>query len=181
MPIFRAAPSNDLGTAIRQAIASSNLGPMAEIQADMSAAKTVRDLGLAEKARAEVEEMQRAQADRNNPALATEYARNVAGLDAPTATRLSNHLAGVLEQPGPGDQDDAMMVGKDAEPYVTGAPSVTDGQRRGFQTALASLIANRLATGKTNADQLAQGTNVLNKTAVTNEATDATTVPNANR
>jgi hypothetical protein len=181
MPTFRSAPSSDLGSAIRRAMASSNLGPMAEMQADMAAANTAKNLGLAEKARAEVEAMQRAEADRANPQLATEYAGNAAGMNMSDATRLSNHLRGVLEQPGPGDQADAMMVGKDAQPYVTGAPNVSEGQRRGFQTALASLIANRLATGKTNADQLAQGGAVLNKTALANEASDATDVPTENR
>jgi DNA-binding phage protein len=84
MPVFRATPSGDLGTAIRRAIESSNAGPMAEIQADMAAAKTVRDVSLADKARMEVEQMQRAAADRANPALATEYATNAAGMDSAT-------------------------------------------------------------------------------------------------
>jgi hypothetical protein len=181
MPVFRAAPSSDLGSSIRRAIASSNLGPMGEIQADMAAAQTARNLGLAEKARAEVEAMQRSEADRRNPQLATEYAGNVAGMDVPTATRLSNHLRGVLEQPAAADVDDAMSIGKEAQPFVTGAPNVSDGQRRGFQTALASLIANRLATGHTNAEQLARAGGDLNKTALQNEASDATTVPDANR
>jgi hypothetical protein len=151
------------------------------MQADMGAAQTAKNLSLADKARAEVEQMQRAEADRANPALATEYAGNVAGMNAPDATRLSNHLRGVLEQPAPADIEDAAMHGNEAQPFVTGPPNVGEGQRRGFQSAIASLIANRLATGKTNAEQLARAGGDINKVALQNEATDATTVPDQNR
>lgn len=183
MPVFRSTPSRDLTSSIRRAVASAGMAndPLNEMQADMAAASTAQKLSLADKARAEVEQMQRAEADRKDPALAAEYAGNVAGLDVPTATRLSNHIRGVLEQPSRADIEDADMVGAEAQPFVTGAPNVTEGQRRGFQSALASLIANRLATGKTNAEQLAQAGGTVNKTALQNEASDATTVPDENR
>lgn len=183
MPIFRTAPSTDLRSAVARAVASSGQGnnPLLEMQADMGAAQTARNLSLADKARLEVEQMQRAEAERNNPAVATEYAGHVAGVDLPTATRLSNHLRGVLEQPAPADIEDAAMHGNEAQPFVTGAPNVGEGQRRGFQSALASLIANRLATGKTNAEQLARAGGDINKVALQNEAAGAATVPDANR
>lgn len=181
MPTFRAAPSTDLASSIRRAMQSTNLGPAMDLQADAAAASTAHNLGLAEKARAEVEAMQRAEADRTNPALATEYAGHAAGMNLPDASRLSSHIRGVLEQPGPGDVDDAMVAGKDAQPYVTGAPNVPEGQKRLFQSALAATIANRLGTGKTNAEQLAHAGDRLNETALAQQAADTTDVPTANR
>lgn len=181
MPTFRTAPSRDLGSAIRRAVESTNLGDGVNVQADMAAAKTARDIGLAEKARAEAEAIRNAETARNDPKVATEYAGNAAGMTNPDATRLSNHLRGALEQPTSNDDLDASMRGQEAQPFVTGAPNVSEGQRRGFQTALASLIANRVATGHTNAEQLARAGADLNKTALQNEATDATTVPEQNR
>lgn len=183
MPVFRTRPSANLSNSIRRLIASGGSGitPMQEAQADMMASQTARNLTLADKARAEVEAMQRSEAARNDPAVATEYAGNAAGLDRPTSTRLSNHLRGVLEQPGPSDIDDAAAVGRDAQPYVTGAPNLEPGQQRVFQSALASTIANRLATGKTNAAQLAQAGDRINETALTNQAANTEDVPAANR
>jgi hypothetical protein len=83
-------------------MASSNLGPMAEMQADMAAANTAKNLGLAEKARAEVEAMQRAEADRANPQLATEYAGNVAGMNTPTRRACRITCAACSSSLGPG-------------------------------------------------------------------------------
>jgi hypothetical protein len=183
MPTFRTAPSTSLTASIRRMVASGGgkLSPLQEMQADAMAAQTAQHLGLAEKARAEAEAMRNSQADRANPAVATEYAGNVAGIDAPTATRLSNHLRGVLEQPSVADMDDAAIVGAEAKPFVTGAPNLEPGTQRLFQSALASTIANRLATGKTNAHQLALSGEHINKTALINDAANAETVPEANR
>lgn len=183
MPTFRTKPSGDLTSAVRRLVASggSNLGPLGEAQADAMAAKTARDMSLAEKARAEVEAMRGAEAARSDPALAAEYAGNVAGMDVPTSTRLSDHLRGVLEQPAPGDVDDAMTIGREAQPYPTGAPNVAEPQKRLFQSALASAVANRIATGKTNAAQLAQAGDRINETALTNQAANTESVPAANR
>lgn len=160
---------------------SSNLGPMAEMQADAAAAQTAQHFGLAEKARAEVEAMQRAEADRTSPAVATQYAGHAAGMTMPDASRLSQHIQGVLEQPGPGDIDDAMVVGKEAQPYPTAAPNVPDAQKRLFQSALAATFANRMATGKTNAEQMAHAGERVNETALINQAANEPDVPTANR
>lgn len=183
MPTFRTAPSSSLTASVRRLVASggANIGPLQEVQADLAAAQTARNMSLAEKARAEVEAMRRAEADRTNPELAAEYAGNAAGLDAPTSTRLANHLRGVLEQPSAADIEDAGAVGAEAKPFVTGAPNVEPGARRLFQSAIASTIANRLATGKTNAAQLAQSGDRINETALTQQAAEAPDVPTGNR
>jgi hypothetical protein len=95
MPTFRTAPSSSLTTSIRNMIASggSKLGPVQEMAVDEAAARTAHNVGLAEKARAEVEAMTAAQAQRNDPALRTEYAAHAAGIDLPAATRLSGRSA----------------------------------------------------------------------------------------
>lgn len=181
MPTFRTAPSSDLGSAIRRAVASANLGPEVNMQADMAAAQTAHNLGLAEKARAEAEAVRAADVARADPGVATEYASHASGMSVPNGTRLSNHLRGVLEQPGPSDYEDASAMGREAQPFVTGAPNVGEPQKRVFQSALASTIANRLATGKTNAEQLAHAGDRINETALTNEAANTADVPTANR
>lgn len=183
MPTFRTTPSSNLTGSIRRLLASGGgkLGPLGEMQADQAAATTARNMSLAEKARAEVEAMRGAQADRADPALATEYASHAAGIDVPTGTRLSDHIRGKLEQPSIADKDDADMIGAEAQPYVTGAPNVDQTSTRLFRSALASTIANRIATGKTNAQQLAQAGDRVNETALTNVAANTEDTPTANR
>jgi hypothetical protein len=151
------------------------------MQADMAAAQTAQHMGLAEKARAEAEALRNAETARSDPAVASEYASHAAGIDVPSGTRLSNHLRGVLEQPTSNDDLDASMRGREAQPFVTGAPNVGDPQKRVFQSALAATIANRLGTGKTSADQLAHAGDRINETALTNEAANTADVPTANR
>ncbi len=179
MPLFRTTPSSSLAASIRRLMASggSQLSPLQEMEADFAAAKTAHQRSLVDKVRAEVEAMNSAKAAREDPALAAEYAGNVAGLDVPTSTRLSNHLRGVLEQPSGADYED----NPDVQPYPTGAPNVGAPEKRLFQSALASTLANRMATGKTNASQLAQAGDRINETALTNEAARTTDTPAANR
>jgi hypothetical protein len=169
MPTFRTAPSAGLAESIRRAVASGGgrLSPLQEIQADQEAAETAQRLSLAEKARFEVEQAQRAAQLRTDPMARSQFAAHAAGLDEPTGARLAAHLRGELEQPSPADIDDAAAVGREAQPFVTGAPNVTTGQRRAFQSALAATMANALATGNTNAEQLTQATGNLQTQALT--------------
>lgn len=183
MPVFRTTPSTSLTQSIARAVRSAGMAdnPMLEMQADQAAASTAQHLSLAEKARAEADQMRRAEADRQNPAIATEFASRASGMTDVQGTRMSNYLKGVLEQPGPSDVDDAAAVGKEAQPFATAAPNVGDQQKRGFQTALAALVANRLATGHTNADQLTQATGNLQKQSLVEQAAEAPDVPTGNR
>lgn len=154
---------------------------MGEMQADAAAARTARDMSLAEKARAEVEAMQAAQTARNDPALATEYAAHASGIDMPAASRLTDAIRGKLEQPSQADIDDADMAGSVAKPFPTERPVLGPGQERAFRSALAATIANRVATGKTNAEQLAHSGDRIAGTSMSTEAGETEDVPSANR
>lgn len=183
MPTFRSQPSSDLASSIRRAVASRNFNNPDQINmvADQAAATTAQHMGLAEKARAEAEAIRNAEAARGDPKVSQEFASRSAGLTDAEGGRLMGHLRGAIEQPSSNDDLDASMVGKEAQPFTMEPPNIKPGQRRGFESALASTIANRIATGHTNAQQLAMSGQDINKTAVQNAATDATSVPEANK
>ncbi len=180
MPTFRTAPSSSLTGSIRRLIASGggNLSPLLEMQADSAAATTARNMSLAEKARAEVEAMQAAETRRADPAMRTEYAAHAAGIDLPDATRLTRAIRGEMD-PNPQGAEDA--TGNLYGDVPVARPNLPAGSERVFRSALASTMANLLATGKTNAAQLAQAGDRVNETALTNEAANTTNLPTANR
>lgn len=183
MPTFRSQPSSDLASSIRRAVASRSLAGNEDalnMQADQAAAVTAQHLGLAEKARAEAESLRNAEAARSDPKVAQEYASRSSGLTDAEGSRLMGSIRGAMEQPSSNDDLDASMAGREAQPFVMEPPNIKPGQRRGFESALASTIANRIATGHTNAEQLAKSGQDINKTAVENAATDAQSVPEAN-
>lgn len=173
MPTFRTSPSLDLKASIRRLVASQDAGGEGEMAADFAAARTAKEMSLAEKARAEVEKIKNSEADRRDPALTAEYAGNVAGMDRPSAYRMAANLRGDLEQPSAADIDDAEAAGGAAKPYITGAPNVGPDQRQAFQGALASAFANRLATGNTNAEQLAKAAGTFNENPILSKAAEA--------
>lgn len=184
MPYFSSTPSSGLAASLRRAVGGLGggaLDPLQAIQIDRLAADTAHKLTLSEKLRVESENLRRAGADRQSPELASEYASNAAGIDIPTGTRLSNHLRGVLEQPSAADIDDSAAVGREAEPFRTGAPNIEPGKRRLYQSAIAATIANRLATGKTNAQQLTAAGGNVQGDQLTEEAIQAPTNTIANR
>ncbi|HEX5128100.1 MAG TPA: hypothetical protein VFV90_00055 [Usitatibacter sp.] len=183
MPTFRTTPSSNLTTSIRRMLASQNVGPMMDVQADIAAARTARDMSLAEKARLEVEDMQRAEALRRDPAAATEYASRAAGLTDPQGTALSRYIRGEM-QPAPQPlQEEAAGLGVGGLPDQPAAlPSdVTPAQRGAFSNALAALIANQLATGKTNVQQLTAGQGNLQEQDLQRQAAEAPDVATGNR
>lgn len=179
MPTFRTAPSQSLTTSIRNLVASggSKLSPMGEIQADSAAARTARDLSLAEKVRLEVEQMREADARRRDPAYAQEYAGHVAGIDQPDSERLMAAISGKLEEPSAADYEDNPAV----QPYPVQRPNLAPGQERQFRSALAATMANMLATGKTSADQLAHAGDRINTEGLRTEAAYAPDVETGNQ
>lgn len=181
MPTFRTTPSSSLTGAIRRMLQSGGpqMGQMAEMQGDLAAATTARNMSLAEKARAEVEAMQTAEARRNDPAVRTEYAAHSAGIDMPDATRLMRAIRGEVDPnpQGPADASDNVY----GDVPVTRPDNLPAGSERLFRSALASAIANNIATGKTNAAQLAQAGGAINDTALTSEAANTEDLPTANR
>lgn len=180
MPTFRTAPSANLAGSIKRLLASSrsSLGPLAEVQADAAAAQTARNMSLAEKARAEVEAMHQQQAARNDPAQRTEYAAHASGIDMPEATQLYKAIQGAVEQPLTTHDDEGNVL---APSRYQRPENLPEGSERVFRSALASTIANNIATGKTNAAQLAQAGDRINETALTNQAANTTDIPTANR
>ncbi len=181
MPTFRTTPSSSLTQSIRRMLQSGGdrMGPLIEMQADQAAATTARNMSLAEKARAEVEAMRAAEAQRNDPALRTEYAAHTAGIDMPDATRLVRAIRGEVDPNPQGPADAADNVYGDVP--VTRPENLPAGSERLFRSALASTIANSIATGKTNAAQLAQAGGTINDTALTSEAANTADLPTANR
>jgi hypothetical protein len=182
MPYFSTRPRSSLGSSIRRLFAGgAGIDPSQQIGIEQAAATTAHRLALMDKLRAETGQMEQAAAARVNPDLAAEYAGHAAGMDVPTATRMGQHLRGVMEQPSTADVEDAAMAGRDAAPYRVSAPDVTPGQRRLFQSAIAATIANRLATGKTNADQFAKAGGNVQDNMLTEEAIAAKDLPTQNR
>lgn len=174
MPYFSTAPSTSLSAAIRRAVSGGGgLDGMQQIAIDQAAASTAQHQSLAQKARAEAEALLHALAQRNDPRIAEQFASNAAGLDLPTGRRLASNLRGDMEQPAPADIDDAATVGREAEPFPMAAPNVPQGIRERFQAASASLLANQLATGKTNAEQLVHAAGRGQENAVLGAAADA--------
>lgn len=156
MPLFRTARPNSLGASIQNLIGQGGgQGALSELYGESMAAKIAHDWSAAEKLRAEAEAGRASLAARTNPAIAEQFATQAAGLDIPSGRRLGAHLRGDMEQPSGADIEDAGAAGVEARPYVTGAPVLEPGQRERFQNAIGATIANVLATGKTNAEQLA--------------------------
>lgn len=176
MPTFRTAPSSSISTSLRNLMRSSD-GSLDQIMADQMAARTARDVGLAEKARLEAEAMRRIA----DPKLRTEFASHAAGINVDDGSRLANHIRGVLEQPAQADIDDADRTGTVAEPFRTAAPVLQEGQEGRFRSAMAAQIASMIATGKTNADQLLQAAGQAQDNALVDQASRTTSVPDANR
>lgn len=181
MPTFRTTPSSSLTQSIRRMLQSGGdrMGPLIEMQADQAAATTARNMSLAEKARAEVEAMRAAEAQRNDPAVRTEYAAHSAGIDMPDATRLMRAIRGEVDPNPQGPADAADNVYGDVP--VTRPENLPAGSERLFRSALASAIGNSIATGKTNAAQLAQAGQTLNEAGLTTEAAHTADLPAANR
>ncbi len=132
-------------------------------------AHTAQATALAEKVRQEIDQLRGAERLRNDPNAATEYAGNAAGLTMPVAQQLGGYVRGTpVESAGP------VRPGIDETPMQNPSmpDGVTDPQRRTFQSALGSLMANRLATGHTNADQLTQAGGNLQTQGITQAVQD---------
>lgn len=179
MPLFRSQPSRNLMSSVQRLVASGGgkLTPLAEMQADMAAAKTARDMSLAEKARVEAEHARKIEQQRTDPATLTDFASNAAGMDTPSGTRLMAHLRGALEEPGPSDYEDNPNV----QPYPVQPPNLEPGQRGKFQNALTAAAANLLASGKTNANQLMQAAGGAQDLMLADEASRAPDAETGNR
>ena len=100
---------------------------------DSHVAQVGQRTALAEKARQEVEALRAEQAFRADPENGLTFAAVNAGLTLPVARQFRDAILGV---------------------EGVEAPALTPEQDRAFRSFMGSVIGNRLATGKTNADQL---------------------------
>lgn len=116
---------------------------------------------LTAKVMEEVNAMREAERLRSDPGMATEYGARASGMQLPDANAVEDNFRGrQVELAGPPN----VNAGETSMPTATTPmpTSVTPQQVQQYQSSLASLMANRLATGKTNANQLTQaGGNIL--------------------
>lgn len=160
MPLLSARKPRSISQSIAALLGSSadlNANDVATI--DGKAANTAYHSALAQKAFEEVKRERESAQMRSDPEMQARYGSNVAGITEPQGSQLSKALRGVVaEQPVANDDE-----GNALPPAPYQMPSdVNPAQVRTFQTAIASTLANLLATGKTNADQMTQaGGNLL--------------------
>ena len=153
MPLFKSQRPRGIGQSVRAMLSSSpRLSGVEQAQAEHLGAQTGHQQALSEQIRLKLEQEREAAQARSDPNLRTEYAGTVAGLDSPTARRFEKFRTGAVEpQIAPMDEE-----GNPMPPAVYARPeNVTPEQERSYRSALASTMANMLATGETNAEQLA--------------------------
>jgi hypothetical protein len=167
-----------LARAVHRAFNSGRVSPLDEMRADAMAADVAHKSLLAQQVQAKLDRDRESDALRRDPAAQLQYAADVAGLDTPTATQAYKALRGVRERPPIEYDDEGNLM-----PDVTYAmPSgLRPGQREALQRGLAMLQASRLATGPTNAEQLAQVGSHLLKQDLMSQAANAPDVETGNR
>lgn len=158
MPTFRSTKPASIMQSIATLFHSSpELSGPDIMNAALARAKIGQQEALAEQARAKVEQMRAADTARRDPGLQRDYAAFSSGTTVPEAQRLLQVHAGEM---APG-QLPAIDTQGQAAPEAARVPiqppaSVSPQQSQIFNAAMASLIGNQLATGKTNAEQLAK-------------------------
>lgn len=204
MPLLRTSPAPDLighvqgtinrmnseadrasgrsGTRLAQAaqrlFGGGKMSPLDEMRTDKMAADVAHTTLLARKVQAELDREQAADRMRADPAAQTQYAADVAGMDATTGTQTYKALRGVRERPLIEVDDEGNPM-----PDVSFAipAGLKPGQRERFQQAMAALQGSRLATGSTNAEQLAQAGSHLLRQDLMSQAANAPDVETGNR
>lgn len=116
-----------------------------------SRASAQNQTALAEKVRLELEQMRNAENMRKDPAMAAEFGARSAGINLADAGRIDQNFRGESLPPTtPMDDEGNAMP---AAPIQV--PSNVNPQQLGlYNAARAGLMANNLATGKTNGEQL---------------------------
>lgn len=184
MPMFTMnqdnSPSGSPSDAFRKMMVSLGTGgqgvidPLKLMQATNLGTEAALHMASTQKAQQETSILKQRQADQNDPVLQNRFLANSAGTDEPSATRLGAHLRGIMEQPSSADIQDADLAGQTAQPFVTPAPpSMSQSQVGRYQAALAGLTGMKLATGNTNASELASSAETNQKSAILAAAQDA--------
>lgn len=137
MPEFRIQRPTSIADSLRALVTSSPaLRASDQIAIDNHVSQVAQRSALTDKARMEVEALRTAEAFRTDPENALTYAAVQSGLTLPQARAARDWMMG-----------------------VEGAtrPEISDAQERGLRSFLGTTFANRLATGRTNAEQMQQG------------------------
>lgn len=178
MPSFYTRPkSGGVASSVRALLNSSpNLSEADLLRGHAAAASAEHNTALAEKIRLEIEREREAERLRSDPGVGNEYAATASGMTVPQGSQLSEYIRGVTSPPATSVDDQ----GYANPPNPPVRPDVTPEAERGYRSSIASLIANRLATGKTNAQQLTgAGGNLLTQ-AVRGAMTGADNITDEN-
>jgi|GEM_PF-4673312 len=152
MPEFRIRRPTSITDSLRALLTSSpNLTAADQAAIDNHVATVAQRTALADKARWEVESARTAEAFRNDPENALTMAAVQAGIPLPIARQARDYALG--------------MEGIER-------PDLTPEQDRAFRAVMTGAMANRLATGKTNADQLTHGVRRTQDSILANRAAE---------
>lgn len=149
----------------------------AELKGALVGSQINQHTALAEKARLEAEAFAQSQRERQDPGLQNEYAATTSGMTVPQGAQLRGYVRGESVAPLTPNDDEGNVNA--SVPYAR--PDVSPEQERGYRSAIGALIANRIATGKTNAHQLTQGQGELLADAVRQKIAGTTEVPDQNQ
>lgn len=172
MPTFRARRPSGIAESIATMLSSSPTLSASDImKADQLQTDIAHKTALAEKARLEVENERLAHQMRTDPALMTDFAANVAGLTRAQGQGMRDYYGGRdFQATAPVQMDDE---GQQLPPAIAQRPAgVTDPQARLFQSTIGAAFGNLLATGKTNAEQLAKAGGELQGQGITQTVQD---------
>lgn len=138
------------------------------------AAQEKRTNALAEKARLEAQIMREQQDRAQDPALRNEFAANSAGLTTALGQQVNDLVSGRDFMKASPLQPQVDEEGNAYPPAVrtTLPDGVSPAQRDAYQQAIAAHIAQSIATGKTNAQQLMQGVQVGQETGMRRRISD---------
>lgn len=179
MPSFytRAPHKTGIAGSVRALLNSSpNLSESDILRGHAAAASAEHNSALAEKIRLEIERERGAEKLRADPGIQNEYGATTSGITVPQGAQLSEYIRGVTSPPATPVDDQGYA--NPANPPIR--PDITPEAERGYRSAIGALIANRLATGKTNAEQLTHGQGNLLTQAVRGAMTGADNITDEN-
>lgn len=178
MPTFRTQRPRGISESVRSLVSSSpRLSADERISIERAAAEIDQRQSLAEKARLEIEQERAAARRREDPALALEYGARAAMLDLPRARQYESWRQNPMTRPSTETDELGTRM-----PDIRMESPLSAEEGRAYDAARASLIANQLATGKTNAEQLTGGGGNLLVQAIRNQiSAPDTDLPTANR
>lgn len=169
MPTFSQRGTGSIADSVRSLLSSSpKLTASDVIAVETAKSKLAHDAAstnaqnsLAEKHRLEADALRERQRFQSDPQNATDYAATSSGLTREIANQINQNFRGESLQPTTAvdDNGEAMPLAK------IQLPPLDPAKLTNYRTALASTMATRLATGNTNAQQMAQAGQNLQENA----------------